>query len=299
MSQDLLTLSRALAFAAETHRNQRRKGAAQEPYINHLIEVMELVARATGGEDTELLVAALLHDVIEDAKVPAEEIEEKFGTRVARMVVENTDDMRLPKLKRRAERIAGMPHKPADSRTIKMADVISNLRSVVISAPAGWDVERKLDYLEACRRLVDAGSGANAELESLFDETAAEAEAALRGDVPMNVEGRTQALRHLEVEIGQKVHLVYLPNTQMRWLTGADIQKFAQEADIFFPSAAIHEAHATFDGKLRKILLARVRTDDSDAVVAFGQRLCRAFEQDFVGIEVGGRYIRVYVDDTD
>lgn len=299
MSDDILALSHALTFAAETHRNQRRKGAAQEPYVNHLVEVMELVARATGGADVELLIAALLHDTIEDGGISAEQLESRFGARVARMVVENTDDMTLSKPERKARRIAAMPHKPADSRTIKTADVISNLRSLVVSAPAGWDIERKLGYLKSCRQLVDAGRGANAELEALFDETAAEVDRAVRDDTPMNVEGRKEALRHLEVEIGQHVHLVYLPNTQMRWLTGADIQKLAQEAAIFFPSAAIHEAHATFDGKLRKILLARIRTDDSDAVVAFGQRLCRAFEQDFVGIEVGGRYIRVYADDTD
>ncbi|WP_078059270.1 HD domain-containing protein [Tropicimonas marinistellae] len=299
MSNELLSLSRALAFAAEAHRNQRRKGAAQEPYINHLIEVMDLVARAGEPADVEIMIAALLHDTIEDADVSEATLAELFGARVARMVVENTDDMSLSKPERRARRISAQAHKPADSRIVKTADVISNLRAVAVSAPAGWDIERKLGYLESCRALIDAGRGASASLEALFDETAEEAERAIRNDAPMNVEGRQEALRHLDVEIGQKVHLVYLPNTQLRWLTGADIQKLAQEAAIFFPSAAIHEAHATFDGKLRKILLARIRTDDSDAVVAFGQRLCRAFVQEFVGIEVGGRYIRVYNDDTD
>ncbi|MDV7144612.1 HD domain-containing protein [Tropicimonas sp. TH_r6] len=299
MPDDTLTLARALTFAADTHRNQRRKGAAQEPYINHLIEVMELVAQATDGQDGEILVAALLHDAIEDAGVTAEEIEARFGARVARIVVENTDDMSLSKPERRARRIAAMGDKPVDSRIVKIADVVSNLRSLVVSAPAGWDVERKLNYLKGCRQLIEAGRGANAALETLFDETAVEVESSVRGDRPMTIGGREEALRHLEVEMGQHVHLVYLPNTQLRWLTGADIQKLAQEAAIFFPSAAIHEAHATFDGKLRKILLARIRTDDSDAVVAFGQRLCLAFEQEFVGIEVGGRYIRVYADDTE
>ena len=68
---------------------------------------------------------------------------------------------------------------------------------------------------------------------------------------------------------------------------------------VYFPSTAITEGWSAFDGKLRQILIARMRTDDSDAVVAFAQRLCRAFSQDFIGIEVGGRYIRVYSDDTE
>jgi hypothetical protein len=266
--------------------------------VNHLIEVMDIVGRVTGGADVDLMVAALLHDTIEDGGVAPEDLETRFGTRVARIVVENSDDMSLPKPERKAQRIATMPLKPVDSRMVKIADVVSNLRSVVVSAPAGWDVERKLGYLNACRLLVQAGPGTSATLEALFDETAAAAERAILADAPMDVDGRKAAARHLDVEIGQDVHLLYLPNTSMRWLTGADIQRMAQEVAVFFPSVAIHEAHAMFDGTLRKILLARIRTDDGDAVIALGQRLCLAFDQEFVGIEAGGRYIRVYADDT-
>ena len=60
-----LRLSRAFRFAAERHVHQRRKGDAAEPYLNHLAEVADLVAEATGGGDVDLIVAALLHDVIE------------------------------------------------------------------------------------------------------------------------------------------------------------------------------------------------------------------------------------------
>ena len=299
MSDDMLFLSRALSFAAERHRNQRRKGAAQEPYINHLLEVMGLVARATDGEDVDLMVAALLHDAIEDANVSAAELESRFSARVARIVVENSDDMSLPKPERRALRIAAMPHKPADSRIVKIADVISNLRALALSAPAGWDMEHKLGYLNGCGDLVEAGRGANPKLEALFDQTAEEVEAAIRGRTHIANDGRTQAARHLEAGIGQSVHLVYLPNTGRRQLGISDIEKFAQEAMVYFPSTAITEGWSAFDGKLRQILIARMRTDDSDAVVAFAQRLCRAFSQDFIGIEVGGRYIRVYSDDTE
>ncbi|MFV0358353.1 HD domain-containing protein [Tropicimonas sp.] len=299
MSDDILALSRALVFAAEAHRNQRRKGAAQEPYVNHLIEVMDLVGQSTGGRDRDLMIAGLLHDTIEDAGVSVETLAGLFGARVARIVSENTDDMSLSKPERKRSRIAAMPGKPAESRAVKIADVISNLRSLVVSAPAGWDVERKLGYLRSCRELVEAGRGANPRLEELFEQTAASAERAILNDAPLVVDGRKEAVRHLEVEIGQDVHHVYLPNTGRRWLTGADIQKLAQEAAVFFPAITISEAHALIDGDLRKVLLARIRTDDSDAVVAFGQRLCRAFGQAFVGVEVGGRYIRVYADDTE
>ena len=66
-------LSAAL-FVAEKHAAQRRKGAAAEPYVNHLIEVAELVSTADLEPDTDLVIAALLHDTIEDAGVTEEEL---------------------------------------------------------------------------------------------------------------------------------------------------------------------------------------------------------------------------------
>ena len=66
MSRAVVDLMRALDFAARKHGDQRRKGAAAEPYINHLTEVARLVAEATEGKDTPSVVAALLHDTIED-----------------------------------------------------------------------------------------------------------------------------------------------------------------------------------------------------------------------------------------
>ena len=70
MSQSWLPVLRAADAAARWHVNQRSKGAAQEPYVNHLLEVATLVAEATEGADPELVVAALLHDSIEDQEVP-------------------------------------------------------------------------------------------------------------------------------------------------------------------------------------------------------------------------------------
>lgn len=62
--------------------------------------------------------------------------------------------------------------------------------------------------------------------------------------------------------------------------------------------AALQRAASIFDGMLRPVMIARIRTDSTEAVVAFAQALCLAFDQRFVGIEVSGRYIRVYSDDT-
>ncbi len=291
-------LTRALAFAAEAHANQRRKGAAQEPYINHLIEVMDLVARATGGHDTELLIAALLHDVVEDTAVSREALMEAFGARVAGIVQEVSDDMSIPKDERRRRRIAAMPHKTPEARMVKIADVISNLRAIAASPPAGWTADRKLGYLDGCHQLIDAGRGANPELEAWFDETCAETERTIRELAATDAEGKEGATRHLESAVGQAVHLLYLANTEDRALGPDDIAKLADTIARTFPSATVQEAQAIYEGKLRPILISRIRTDSTDAVVALAQRLCIVFRERFVGVEVDGRYVRIYADDT-
>lgn len=298
MNDPVLRLTEALAFAAEAHANQRRKGAAQEPYINHLIEVLSLVARVTDGEDTELMIAALLHDVVEDTPVSAPALAERFGMRVAAIVVENSDDMTLPKDERRRQRIATMGHKSVDARIVKTADVISNLRAVAASPPAGWNLDRRLGYLDACRQLIDAGRGANAGIEGLFDAAAAEAERKIREDGASEAAGAEIVARHLDGVIGQPVHLVYLPNTSGRPITDADVDRLCETIARTFPSATVQPADAIYEGRRRPILIARIRTDSTDAVVALAQRLCLVFDQRFVGLEVGGRYIRIYADDT-
>jgi hypothetical protein len=291
-------LTRALTFAAAAHANQRRKGAAQEPYIDHVIEVLDLVACATGGDDTGLCIAALLHDVIEDTAVTPAALEEAFGPRILRIVEEDSDDMTLPKDERRRQRIAGMARKSPEARIIKIADVISNLRALVASPPAGWSAERKLGYLNGCRQLIDAGRGVNSQIEALFDLTAATAERSIREEASLDIDSCSAAVRQLDAEIGQPVHLVYLPNTANRPITETDVDTFCHAVARSFPAATVQHAEAIFEGSRRPILLARIRSDSTESVVDLAQRLCLTFKERFVGIEIEGRYIRIYADDT-
>ncbi len=299
MNVDLRRLTKALLFAAEAHRNQRRKGAAQEPYLNHLIEVLDLVVQVTDGSDMDVIIAALLHDVVEDTPASYEDVAANFGERVAEIVRENSDDMSLPKAERRRARIAGMPLKSREARLVKMADVISNLRAIAVSPPAGWPAERKLGYLQGCRHLVEAGRGTDAALERIFDQTAADVERAIRDEVPFSIEGREVAMRHLENDIGQAVHLIYLPNTENCALGATEVDRLCELIGRSFPAATVQPAEAIYEGQRRSILMARIRSDSADAVVDLAQRLCVAFHQQFVGVEVGGRYIRIYGDDTE
>jgi (p)ppGpp synthase/HD superfamily hydrolase len=95
--EDWIRVLNAADTAARWHVEQHRKGRAQEPYINHLLEVASLVSEATGGTDPNLIIAALLHDAIEDQQVPAELIAATFGNDVADLVKEVSDDKTLPK----------------------------------------------------------------------------------------------------------------------------------------------------------------------------------------------------------
>ena len=95
--KEWIAVLRAADTAARWHVHQRRKGIAQEPYINHLLEVASLVAEATSGSDATLVIVALLHDAVEDQGVTPEMLANEFGQHVADIVLEVTDDKTLPK----------------------------------------------------------------------------------------------------------------------------------------------------------------------------------------------------------
>src|SRR5690242_3521732 len=107
--RELVSVLRAADAAARWHVDQRRKGAAREPYVNHLLEVASLVAEATGGADPDLVVAALLHDAMEDQGVSRELIAAEYGADVAGLVAEVTDDKALPKAERKRLQVEHAP----------------------------------------------------------------------------------------------------------------------------------------------------------------------------------------------
>lgn len=179
-SDPITRVLEAAQFAAEAHAGQRRKGAAQEPYLNHLIEVAHLLSAATGGEDVDLVMAGLLHDTVEDVNVTAAELEALFGADVAGLVLEATDDKSLPKEERKRLQVENAPHKSNRAKQLKIADKISNLRAVLSSPPADWSEQRKRDYFLWAKQVVDGCRGVNARLEALFDEIY-EAGASIRG----------------------------------------------------------------------------------------------------------------------
>jgi len=167
--KELALLFRALAFAAHKHRDQRRKDAEASPYINHPIALAEVLAGEGGIIDVEVLAAALLHDTIEDTATTAEELRTEFGERIAAMVEEVTDDQKLPKAERKRLQIVHAAALSPGAKLVKLADKICNLRDVAERPPAKWDLQRRQEYFEWARRVIDGLRGTHAKLEAAFD----------------------------------------------------------------------------------------------------------------------------------
>jgi (p)ppGpp synthase/HD superfamily hydrolase len=164
----------AARFAAERHAAQRRKGRSGEPYVNHLLEVAELLARMADDLDTNLIVAALLHDTIEDVGVTRAELAERFGEDVASLVAEVTDDKSLPKETRKALQVENAPKKSPRAQALSAADKIANVRSIATSPPANWSFERRVEYVRWARQVVGRYSQLNRRLAAEFQQVGAE-----------------------------------------------------------------------------------------------------------------------------
>ena len=170
MSNDLVLVLDAATFAADKHRLQRRKDADASPYINHPLALADILARVGAVEDAKVIAAALLHDTVEDTETSIEELEARFGNRVASMVAEVTDDKSLSKEERKRLQIAKSASKSPGAKLVKLADKIANLRDLVSSPPADWSDERLIQYFEWARQVVEGLRGTNASLEAAFDE---------------------------------------------------------------------------------------------------------------------------------
>jgi len=170
---------RALHFAADKHRDQRRKGAEASPYINHLIEAAELLSGIGGVSDLSTLQAATLHDTLEDTTTTPEELDKIFGPEVRRIVEEVSDDQSLTSAERKQKQIDHAPHLSTRAKMVKIADKIANIRSMVETPPTKWSLERKREYLNWSERVVAGCRGSNEALERLFDDRVKAAKASI------------------------------------------------------------------------------------------------------------------------
>jgi GTP diphosphokinase / guanosine-3',5'-bis(diphosphate) 3'-diphosphatase len=168
-SSGLPLLFDALDFAATKHKDQRRKDAGAPPYINHPIALLRILCFEASVEDTATLCAALLHDTIEDTETTASELSERFGETVGNIVQEVSDDKSLPKATRKQLQIEHAGSLSHRAKLVKLADKIANLRDVADHPPAGWNLERRREYFDWAKSVVDGIRPHHEILEYLFD----------------------------------------------------------------------------------------------------------------------------------
>ena len=166
-------LLEAISFAADKHRNQRRKDHEASPYINHPITVATILASGGGVDDEALLIAAILHDTVEDTKTNFKELTKTFGIEITNVVKEVTDKKRLKKAERKLLQIEHARSASPRAKQIKIADKISNIRDITTKPPKRWTTERKLKYLDWACEVVNGCRGANPTLDKIFDDAIA------------------------------------------------------------------------------------------------------------------------------
>ncbi|MDH5392468.1 MAG: HD domain-containing protein [Gammaproteobacteria bacterium] len=164
-------LLKALAFAAHKHKDQRRKDVDASPYINHPISLANILCNEAHIVDIETICGALLHDTVEDTDTTQGELENEFGIIISDIVMEVTDDKLLAKAERKLQQIEHAAQASDKAKLVKLADKISNLRDIVINPPPSWSLERKQQYFDWAKQVIDRVRGVHPGLEAIFDET--------------------------------------------------------------------------------------------------------------------------------
>lgn len=167
-------IAAAVMYAIEKHANQRRRDGS--PYIAHPIRVAECLRCIGGVDDADVIIAALLHDSIEDTDCEWDDLDKRFGRRVADLVAILSGDMRLPKPQRRAEVIERARTAPTEAKAIRLADRLDNLLDM-----SGFSLGRKMEYVVGSRQTLDACRGANPALETAMEAAIARLDTELRG----------------------------------------------------------------------------------------------------------------------
>lgn len=168
-SENTGLLLKAFRFSAGKHRNQRRKDSVKSPYIIHPIDVVQLLWEVGGVREMNVLLAAILHDTLEDTNTGPEEIRDDFGEEVLSLVLEVTDDKSLPQAERKRLQIETAPDKSFGAKLIKLADKCSNIRDLLALPPAHWSLKRRREYLLWSEKVVAGLRGTNEALEEYYD----------------------------------------------------------------------------------------------------------------------------------
>jgi guanosine-3',5'-bis(diphosphate) 3'-pyrophosphohydrolase len=169
----------AAVFAADKHQGQIRKDLQGSPYITHPLTVAKVLWEIGGIRDTRTLIAAILHDTLEDTRTSPSEIREQFGEEILSIVEEVTDNKSLEKIERKRLQVVHAGELSLPAKLIKLGDKLVNCRDILISPPKDWDLNRRREYIQWAADVLAQIRGTNAPLEDAFDSMAMDAETKL------------------------------------------------------------------------------------------------------------------------
>lgn len=162
--KDFLNYWRALTYAVDKYKTLNRKNGT--PYIVHPIRITSIL-RAVGFSEfvqEDIMIAALLHDLLEDTNITVEEIRNQFGKKIASIVKELTK----PEQGNKEEWLRSLENVSKEARIIKMADRIDNLMDMNTSI---WSNEKQKSYVEQGRIVLEKCGSANSDLAFKLKET--------------------------------------------------------------------------------------------------------------------------------
>jgi guanosine-3',5'-bis(diphosphate) 3'-pyrophosphohydrolase len=166
----------AAIFAAKKHQGQVRKDQRGSPYITHPLTVARTLWKTGGVRDSSTLVAAILHDTLEDTPTTPAEIRDHFGSDILAIVLEVTDDKTLDKMERKRLQVLHAPEISLPAKLIKLGDKLTNCRDILDSPPNGWPLLRRQHYIQWAADVIAGIRGVNPPLENAFDRMLFEAE---------------------------------------------------------------------------------------------------------------------------
>ncbi|KAI5698014.1 hypothetical protein M8J76_009743 [Diaphorina citri] len=165
----IMNIVKATDFASHKHHFQRRKDPEGTPYIEHPVAVAHILTHLGKVSNPVVIISALLHDTVEDTDTTFEEIEREFGPRVRSVVEELTDNKHMTRDERKRCQILHAPHSSHEAKLVKLADKLHNLRDIERSLPVNWTEERKTQYFNWARDVVQGLRGTNAPIEAELD----------------------------------------------------------------------------------------------------------------------------------
>jgi (p)ppGpp synthase/HD superfamily hydrolase len=171
--------ARATVLACTLHAKQTRDDGLT-PYSVHPVRVAEHLRRLAGETDEAVLIAALLHDTIEDCGITYETVAGQFGDAVAGLVAELTNDNRLPKSQRRAAMLDHLPALSPGAKKVKLSDRYDNVMDLLRT---GGTAEKRARYVKETERLLLGCEGGCPALESALRDALEQLTAHLNASV--------------------------------------------------------------------------------------------------------------------